>query len=121
MSSPNDLALVIIYKFSYQRNHWYMQRHSTFPYFLAFNKKLALYFGSSMTQSIQAYCRRANLRVFILYFPENQVIFLLKYNRYAISVHFIHSKQTNNGSKFTHFIFQPILKVIFNLLNMKIM
>lgn len=29
-------------------------------------------------------------------FSETHIIYLLKYNKYAIFVHFIHSKQTNN-------------------------
>lgn len=34
-------------------------------------------------------------------FSETHIIYQLKYNKYAIFVHFIHSKQTNNWSKFT--------------------
>lgn len=102
MSSPSDNASVTEYvraheksSSSYQVNCWYMHRQSSLISLALI--KIRLVFGILYNTPLFRHIVEEHLPVFVLQlFSETHIIFLLKYNKYAIFVHFIHSKQTNN-------------------------
>lgn len=101
MSSPSDIASVTEYVPAHERsslikliNCWYMHRQSSLISLVLI--KIRLVFGL-LYNTLFRHIVEEHLPVFELQlFSETHIIFLLKYNKYAIFVQFIHSKQTNN-------------------------